>query len=524
MSDLRKLLLLLIAMTVLRCIYAVQMPMIAGEAYYWLWNWHPAAGYFDHPPMVAWVSLLLGGRILDSTLAARLQPIVLGFLSTLALFGFGRAMFPGGRVAFRAAALFAVTPIFDLSAMFLTPDNALVLFITLTWLTFWRAAERPGSLPRWTAAGVFAGLALLSKFHAWVLLPPLWMFLFVSPKHRAALRRPGPWLAVVVAIVVLSPNLIWNARHDWLNYAFQLERSDLPESRFEWGNVLAYLFGPLATLSPALYAAILIGLWRGWTRWRATGDSRRLFLLCAGLPLPLFLGLLTPLVTISPHWPAPAYGALIVLVVGLVEEGRIASWLPAPRFHRLAFGMAIPLTLLIHLAPVVGPRLPGGGIQKEKFFGWREIGELVNRHRDAMLADDPERDVVVMGHNWHLTSLLVFYSGLIDEGCPLNDEDLHNYRLWIEGRDGLRGASAVVVVEKDDPMEEHTRLRKKYDKYHRMLDPLFELVVEQPSLVVYEDGSTGEYYGVETDPPRLREFLIFRCKGFKGRFIEEEGE
>src|SRR5262245_44881665 len=119
-------------MTLLRAAWAMQMPMIAGEAYYWLWNWYPAAGYFDHPPMVGWLGLLLGGRIPGSPLAARFPAMVTGFLSSLVFYALARAMWPRSRVVLRAAVLFTMVPLVDLNAMFLSPDNGLVLFTTLT--------------------------------------------------------------------------------------------------------------------------------------------------------------------------------------------------------------------------------------------------------------------------------------------------------------------------------------------------------------------------------------------------------
>ncbi len=37
------------------------------------------------------------------------------------------------------------------------------------------------------------------------------------------LRTPGPWLAVLVASLVMLPVLRWNALHDWSSFRFQLE-------------------------------------------------------------------------------------------------------------------------------------------------------------------------------------------------------------------------------------------------------------------------------------------------------------
>ena len=43
------------ALILLRGVMAGLLPLSADEAYYWLWSKHLAAGYFDHPPMIAWL-------------------------------------------------------------------------------------------------------------------------------------------------------------------------------------------------------------------------------------------------------------------------------------------------------------------------------------------------------------------------------------------------------------------------------------------------------------------------------------
>ena len=56
LSDAKKVALVIGVMAVVHAITAVSLPVTAGEAYYWLWGKYPAAGYFDHPPMVGIVS------------------------------------------------------------------------------------------------------------------------------------------------------------------------------------------------------------------------------------------------------------------------------------------------------------------------------------------------------------------------------------------------------------------------------------------------------------------------------------
>ncbi|MBN1866588.1 glycosyltransferase family 39 protein [Candidatus Sumerlaeota bacterium] len=517
-----RLVLLVLGLTLLRLLAAGAFPLLAGEAYYWLWGRHLALGYYDHPPMVAWMSALFLGWVDTSELAARSGPIVLGALTPLAIYGLARAMYPASpRLAWRAAALCAITPMFSLNAILVMPDNSLVLFTALSWWFFWRAANGRGT-GAWILAGLAAGLALLSKFHAWVLLPPLWLFLAISPSKRRLLRTPGPWLAAALALALVSLNLWWNANHDWANYAFQWRRSSIPRAHLRLGQVLEFLGGAVPMVSPLVFPIMVWGVWKGFKRWRRSGDDRVLYLLCAGLPLPLFLGLLSPGVEISPHWPATGYVPLLVLAVALYENGELFG----RRYWRWAVGVCVALTLLMHLAPLVAfqirteredplsrPKRWSLARLHEKLLGWREIGALGRRVRDEMNERSP---AVIMAGNWHLASMLAFYSGETQEVFALDERSAGNFELWRQEQGGLEGFDAVVVIEKSKPNKQHPSYITKYDKYHRYLDPLFERVEEVPSLIVYPSGKTEEYLGYGVSPPRLREFLVFRCYGFNG--------
>ena len=524
MSDLKKLFALVGATVLVRCMLAVSVPMLAGEAYYWLWGHYLSAGYFDHPPMVGWMSRLFFGGVLGSELVVRSGPIILGALTIVALYFFVRNLFGDSRLALRTAALFSIAPIFISLGFSLQPDNSLLLFCTLTWWFFWRALRTPGGLLWWTLAGIAAGLALLSKFHAWVLLPPLWAFLVVSPRRRPLLKTTGPWLAALIALLVLSPNLIWNAQHDWLNYTYQFHRSDIPESTLEFENIGIFIFGAFVSLSPLVLIAVLGAIVKAAKKWRE--DDRLLFLLCAGLPLPAFLGLLSFAVKISFHWPSCGYIPLMILALALIDRGELLT----PRFARAMWIVCIAMAALACLTPIglkfISPAPLDAeskyanislGRLKQKMTGWPEIGNKVRAIHAELNAEAP---TVVMSKNWHTTSMLAFYGRLPTECFALDAADAHNYELWRQARGGLQGANAVVVIEKTRPNRKHSRLRKKYDKYHRYLDPLFEKVESVPSLIFYPDGSMEEVHSVSIPRPRLREFLIFKAYGFKGKLSE----
>ena len=53
-----------IAAGVVRLVVGALTPLFPDETYYWDWSRHLAAGYFDHPPAIAWTigaGALVGG-------------------------------------------------------------------------------------------------------------------------------------------------------------------------------------------------------------------------------------------------------------------------------------------------------------------------------------------------------------------------------------------------------------------------------------------------------------------------------
>src|SRR5437762_4699780 len=57
--------------------YASLRQLTPDEALYWCWSRHPAIGYLDHPPMIAWL-IWLSTRVLgDNELGVRLPGVIM---------------------------------------------------------------------------------------------------------------------------------------------------------------------------------------------------------------------------------------------------------------------------------------------------------------------------------------------------------------------------------------------------------------------------------------------------------------
>ena len=124
----------------------------------------------------------------------------------------------------------------------------------------------------WLAAGVFAGLAALSKFTIALLIPAVLAFMWVPAWRGRWLRSPYPWAAAVIALLLFMPVLIWNMQHDWASFRFQAVRATAahPWSLRTFGEFLGLQFGLVGfVLLPVVLTGVALTAWRGFRRGEA---------------------------------------------------------------------------------------------------------------------------------------------------------------------------------------------------------------------------------------------------------------
>src|ERR1700749_4545489 len=89
----------ILALVALRLVAAAFTPITFDEAYCWMWSKSRAGGYYDHPPMVAYV-IRLGTMIAgDTEFGVRLVSILLALPMSFAVFCTSEILFGGKRVA-----------------------------------------------------------------------------------------------------------------------------------------------------------------------------------------------------------------------------------------------------------------------------------------------------------------------------------------------------------------------------------------------------------------------------------------
>lgn len=360
------------------------LPVFSQEAYYWTYAQHPDLSYFDHPPMVAWL-IWIGSHLFgDSGFGVRAGTWLCGMSATwlgvllLRDFGVDRR----GQAAWIVLAM--VSPIVVMTHFLANPDAPLVAAWTLTMWALWRA--RGGAMRWWLLAGVGAGLALLSKYSgAFLGLGGVLLLLADAPLRRQ-LRRPGPWLAVVLAMLVFLPVVWWNVQNDFESFRFQTtERIGKGQLGLIW--FAEFVGGQIGVLHPAIAVVLPLSLW--YLLRRARGDARAMHLLAFGAPMLGYLLLQSLWIQVKINWMAPAYVALLLgIVLWWREQGAIALRHPAWRWAAaslLLVPLAVPLAPAMRLVP------PGRG---SSWTGWDELAEHAEKWEERIdQQDDVESNV-----------------------------------------------------------------------------------------------------------------------------------
>jgi 4-amino-4-deoxy-L-arabinose transferase-like glycosyltransferase len=156
---------------------------------------------------------------------------------------------------------------FNFTAAKFNHDVVQLPFWALAGYSYHRAlrhGSQTGRLLHWLLFGVAIGISLWAKYFVVVLAAPLALFMLLDRDARRQLATPGPYLAVAVALIIMSPHLVWLVQTDFLPFAYAEHRAAPSRGIIDhiWHPV-QFTIGQLFFILPALLIAWVFARKRG---------------------------------------------------------------------------------------------------------------------------------------------------------------------------------------------------------------------------------------------------------------------
>lgn len=410
------------AVVLIRFIVAGATGLVRDEGYYTFWSMYPAAGYLDHPPMIAW--LIAAGRALlgESELAVRLFPVAGTAIVSAAMYRTGRLLFDTATAGL-AVIWFNLTVAMGL-LFIAAPDAPSVTF----WaLTIWAVAEFMARRnPNWwLAAGLFAGLGLLSKYTGFFLGAGLVLLLLTSRERRGWLGLWQVWAGGALALLTFSPNLIWNAGHDWASFAFQGQR--LGDFGLSFGSMLDNLLdlvgGQALATGVFLFVLVIVGAVAFFLRRDIAGRANLALPILTALPMLLYFVAYTARFRVEANWLVPVWPMLSLCGAWAAVHVRPRHVVPASAMALLRWAQApvgVVIVGLIYAQALFQPFALGQAIDRTRDMrGWDGLQAEIA----ALAAANGAQWIATGGGDYGLTGQLATYGRFAGTTLPVRQAD-----------------------------------------------------------------------------------------------------
>ncbi len=417
---------IVIAATLVRLVVAARLPLSGDEAYYWEWSRRLAFGYFDHPPMVAWVIALFSFG-LKNTLLIRLPFVLCGLGCAVALHAFVARATGDARAGATAALLIALAPFSTIAFATATPDGPFLFFWSLSLYLALRSVAPPSQRLRIPLALSVAGATLSRLFGAALALGVAYA-LGVSAKKTSrdgTDTQPARYsvIAALLFLASIAPYLVWGASHSWSGLRFALlGRHD---ATFHGGNILQLVALYAVVLTPGVFIAALAAV----PRLTKAKSPAELLLIATAAPLLILCLALALRERVEFYWADGAFVS-IVAAIGLYSPSLLRGWrfalviAPAAVIAAVMFIVAaLPLESYQFVQRAFGVHLSHAG--PFEIWAFEPAAHDVAREARATGA-------WVMTDGYGLSSVLDYYAGVtpVVIGYDLQGRES---RAWLRG-------------------------------------------------------------------------------------------
>ncbi len=386
------------------------------EALYWLQSKHHDLSYYSKPPLTAYTQLVGTWLWGDNDFGVRFFSPVLSAITGFICLRFSARVI-SARLGFVLVLVANTMPLLAVGSTLMTIDPLSVLFWTAAMISGWSAIQPDGAVRHWLQVGLWLGLGFLSKYTEIVQLL-CWVVFFVLWKPaRVHLRRPGPYLALLLNIVIALPVLIWNWQHNWVTVTHVLAGGDFDRKfTLSTQHFFEFIGSELGLLNPVYFTGMI---WAAIAFWRTRPrDPRMVYFFSMGTPLVLVYLLQSFHAGVLPNWIAPAVLPLSFLMVLYWDAYRLQ--IPVRNAFRAALAVGLMAMIVLTDTDVIGALtghyLPMSINPLRRVRGWREMARIAGEARQDLLKEG--KPVFFICPDYAAASEMTFYLPEARAGVP----------------------------------------------------------------------------------------------------------
>jgi len=436
-------------------------------------------GYFDHPPLIA-LLIKAGYAIFPNELGVRLFPVL---LNVLTLFIIDELTDKKNPLLFYCIALSMA--VIQVSGFMAVPDIPLIFSTALFFLCY-RNFIRKNSLTTLFFLGFSMAFLLYSKYHGLLII----FFTFLSNPKLALKYRA--YLALLIALLLFLPHLIWQYNHNWMSIKYHLFESNVKPYRFSF--TVEYLAGQLLLPGP-LAGFILLPAALLYKPVNLT--ERALKFTMAGIYL--FFLLSTFRGRVEGNWTSPELIPVFILSHQFLFSRK--KWL-------LVFSKTVPITILLVLVvriTMVQDIFPVKKIKK-MYHSWNKWPLEMKKITNGL--------PVVFSNSYQQASKYRFYTGQLTFSLNSYQRRRSNYNFW-PLEDSILGKPVYYLsTDKNEQFPFTDSLEEGINRIKYAYDPIFlsftkiQIRTSAPSYRLHKGDSSLTLNCYFITPPNYSRYIL----------------
>lgn len=348
------------------------------EAYYYMYSNHLSFGYFDHPPMIAFM-IKLGNFLFNNEFGLRFITSIF----SIASFGLLLYQFRNEKNIFYPALFILSFPLFHthIAGIFAIPDSPLAFF-TICFFLVYKKFLTKSTLGNSLLLALIVAAMFYSKYHAFIVI------FFTVLSNLKLFKNKYFYIVLIVSAILFIPHVLWQFENDFPTLHYHLKDRNNPLFIL---NNLEFLGNQLLIAGPLTFFITLSLFFRH--KAKNSFEKALVFNIWGFL---IFFFIMSFRTKIEGHWTALIVPMLILLIYNDLKI--------VPKKFNLFLKLAkVSIVLIViarfYLAFDFFPNIAGS---KNAFYKWGETMETLKKE----VGDD----LVAFKGSYKLSSLYNFYN------------------------------------------------------------------------------------------------------------------